>query len=192
MEDLLKLEQRIDAQTKNPSKMTADMGRTLQSLYRAKIGPSNLPALIEDQKIVISVPLNQRVSEPAESTRASQYSMRQSSQPTQAPPARPESVVSSSVDLNAPIKMGSFTSGQVGDVAPPMATSVELAKSTEVADASPEHPVEEEEDIDVTVEVVQVEGLVEEDTEAAAEAEFDAKVEAEGEEQEAAEEEEAE
>lgn len=57
LQDLVKLEQRIDAITKNPSKMTADMGRNLQALYRAKISPNNLPNLIEDQKIVKDVPL---------------------------------------------------------------------------------------------------------------------------------------
>lgn len=91
--------------------MTADMGKSLQSLYRAKISPFNLPNLIEDQKIVKSVPLAQRVSETSESVKASQYSMRPSSQPSLAPQVRQEPVVSTSVDLNAPIKMGSFTSG---------------------------------------------------------------------------------
>ena len=48
MKDLLKLESRIDAQAANPAKMTSDLGKNLQAQYRAKIGPMNLPNLIDD------------------------------------------------------------------------------------------------------------------------------------------------
>ena len=100
------------------------------------------------------MPLNQRIYEVAESARQSSYSAignkQSSNQPAQPAAPRQESVISTSgVDLNAPIKMGSFTSGAT-DKAAPMASSVEMAESQQFV---PQEEIEEEE-VEITVEEV--------------------------------------
>ena len=53
--------------------MTADQGKLLANQYQQKIASQNVTSLIEDQKIILKVPLKDRVHTRADSMRSSQY-----------------------------------------------------------------------------------------------------------------------
>ncbi len=73
MNDIIALEAKLETMQKNPSRMTAEQGRLLSQQYKQKITPIDVPSLIEDQKVILKVPLKDRVHERAESHRSSQY-----------------------------------------------------------------------------------------------------------------------
>ncbi len=71
MTDIQALEQKIAQMSTSTNKMTSDQGKVLQNKFVQKIAPLQIPMMIEDQAVIITVPLVKRKYEPAESIRSS-------------------------------------------------------------------------------------------------------------------------
>ena len=71
MKDIMALEKKIATMSESTSRMTSDQGKVLQKKYDQKITPLQVPLMIEDQAVIMTVPLSKRRYEPAESVRSS-------------------------------------------------------------------------------------------------------------------------